>query len=91
MLKAACDAPTPAHRHADSGVEPCSPDVDRLTTSNHRHRHSPTAPTYPDGAEVVAHRVVHPEAQPSAASIRVAESAHRHAVCDLVRRDGSVG
>jgi hypothetical protein len=32
---------------ADSGVEPCNPDIGQLTTSNHRHRHS-TAPGHPN-------------------------------------------
>ncbi len=43
-----------------------------------------------DGAEV-ARRVAYPDTQPSAASIRVPESAQRHATFDPVRRDGSVG
>ena len=44
----------------------------------------------PDGAEV-ARRVAYPDTQPSAASIRVPESAQRHTTFGSMIRDGSVG
>ena len=43
-----------------------------------------------DGAEV-ARRVAYPDTQPSAASIRVPESAQRHTTFGSMIRDGSVG